>query len=57
MKQNRNKKGEVITKLYFCDNKENDMIQSSTTGGRTLVRTHYFGSEVKHKNSMILKII
>ena len=38
------KKGEIKTKLYFCDNKENGMIQGSITGGRTLVRTHYFES-------------
>ena len=27
--KNGNKEGEIKTKLYFCDNKENDMIQSS----------------------------
>ena len=50
-------KGEIKTKLYFCDNQENDMIQDSITGGRTLVRTHYFEVKIKIKNSMILKII
>ena len=33
------------------------MIQGSITGGRTLVRTHYFESKDKIKKSMILKII
>ena len=47
--KNGNKKGEITTKLYFCDNKENDMIQDSITGGRTLVRTHYFESKDKNK--------
>ena len=43
--KNGHKKGEVKTKLYCFDNKENDMIQGSITGGRTLVRTHYFESK------------
>ena len=47
--KNGHKRGEIKTKLYFCDNKENDMIQDSITGGRTLVRTHYFESKDKNK--------
>ena len=47
--KNAHKRGEIKTKLYFCDNKENDMIQDSITGGRTLVRTHYFESKDKNK--------
>ena len=55
--KNGNKKGEIKTKLHFCDNKENDMIQGTITSGRTLVRTHYFVSKDKTKKFMILKII
>ena len=55
--KNGHKKGEIKTKLLFCDNKENDIIQGSITGGRTLVRTHYFESKDEIKNLMILKII
>ena len=55
--KNGHKRGEIKRKLYFCDNKENDMIQDSITGGITLVRTHYFEVKIKIKNSMILKII
>ena len=47
--KNGHKRGEIKTKLYFCDNKENDMIQNSITGGRTLVRTRYFESKDKNK--------
>ena len=54
--KNGHKRAEIKTKLYFCDNKENDMIQDSITGGRTLVITHYFESKEK-KNLMILKTI
>ena len=53
--KNGNKRGEIKTKLFLCDNKENDMIQDTITGGRTLLRTHNF--ESKDKNLMILKII
>ena len=56
--KNGHKRGEIKTKLYFCDNKENDMIQGSITGGRTLVRTHYFESKDKNKKfNDILMII
>ena len=45
--KNGHKRGEIKTKLYFCDIEENDMIQNSITGGRTLDRTHYFESKDK----------
>ena len=47
--KNGHKRGEIQTKLYLCDNKENYMIQNSITGGKTLVRTHYFASKDKNK--------
>ena len=47
--KNGHKRGEIKTKIYFCDTKENYMAQDSITGGRTLVRTHYFESKYKNK--------
>ena len=42
-------KKEKVKQNHSCDNKENDIMQDSITGGRTLVRTHYFESKEKNK--------
>ena len=47
--KNGNKKGEIKTKLYLCDNKENQIISDSINGGNTSIRIHEFESKDKNK--------
>jgi len=48
--KNGNKVGEIKTKLFLCDNKENEMVSKSISGGRTLVRIHNYESKDINKN-------
>ena len=53
--KNKHKKGIIKTKLYLCDQKENELISRSIYGGRSMPRIHHYNSKDAMKKYVDIK--